>query len=176
MPMSEYMRAVRAGLGNRLIEVPAACVIVRDAAGRVLLARHSEGDVWVPPGGAIEPLETPADAAVREVWEETGLHVALTRILGVFGGPEFVVRYANGDRTSYLMVVFEGRVEGGTERPDGDEILELRWFAREHLDALALSAWMHEVLDEALSGRADAGFRPAGWTPPASGDREPPRE
>ena len=49
---------------------PSTSVIVRDDAGRVLLARHSEGNVWVTPGGAIEPLETPADAAVRKRHDE----------------------------------------------------------------------------------------------------------
>ena len=58
---------------------------------------------------------------VREVWEETGLHVAPTRILGLYGGPECHVRYRNGDEVSYLMVVFEARVIGGHPRPDGVE-------------------------------------------------------
>jgi len=120
----------------------------------------------VTPGGGIEPLETPADAAVREVWEETGLHVALTRLVGAYGGPEFVVTYGNGDRTSYLMVVFEARVLGGDQRPDGEEILELRWFEEHELDALALTGWMREVLAHALAAGPGAGFRPASWRPP----------
>jgi 8-oxo-dGTP pyrophosphatase MutT (NUDIX family) len=165
MPMSEYMRQVRNAVGSVLLEVPSTSVVVRDEAGRVLLARHSEGNVWVTPGGAIEPLEAPADAAVREVWEETGLHVELTRLLGAYGGPEFVVTYGNGDRTSYLMVVFEGKVLGGRQRPDGDEILEVRWFEERELDDLDLSDWMREVLSGAFAGKRDAGFRPAVWGP-----------
>jgi 8-oxo-dGTP pyrophosphatase MutT (NUDIX family) len=47
----------------------------------VLLVRHVEGNDWTTPGGMIEPLETPADAAVRETWEETGLHVELESLL-----------------------------------------------------------------------------------------------
>lgn len=35
--------------------------------------------LWVLPGGAIEPEEVPADAALREAWEETALHVRLER-------------------------------------------------------------------------------------------------
>jgi 8-oxo-dGTP pyrophosphatase MutT (NUDIX family) len=168
MPMSDYMRQVRSAVGSVLLEVPSTSVIVRDDAGRVLLARHSEGNVWVTPGGAIEPLETPADAAVREVWEETGLHVELTRLFGAYGGPEFVVTYGNGDRTSYLMVVFEGRVLHGRERPDGEEILEVRWFEERELDDLGLSPWMREVLADVFTGRDGAGFRPAAWSPPGA--------
>ena len=46
-------------------------VIVRE--GRILVARRCTGHVrtWTLPGGGLEPLEDPADAAVREVFEET---------------------------------------------------------------------------------------------------------
>lgn len=162
MPMSEYVRRLRAAVGSMLLEAPSVSVVIRDPAGRTLLARHSEGDVWVTPGGAVEPLETPADAAVREVWEETGLEVELRRLIGVYGGPEFVVTYANGDRTSYLMAAFEGRVRAGEPRPDGEEVLELRWFAPAELEALPLSDWMREILAGADGGGA---FRPASWLP-----------
>ena len=162
MPMSAYVRRLRDAVGPMLLEAPSVSVLIRDAEGRTLLARHSEGNVWVTPGGAVEPLETPADAAVRETWEETGLDVELVRVIGVYGGPEFVVTYANGDRTSYLMVLFEARAEPGDERPDGDEILELRWFNDAELAALPLSEWMREVLAGANGGPA---FRQATWRP-----------
>jgi 8-oxo-dGTP diphosphatase len=61
----------------------AAAVIVKD--GCLLLARRrvSEGSLsWQFPAGAIEPGETPEDAAVRETFEETGLVVAARSILG----------------------------------------------------------------------------------------------
>jgi 8-oxo-dGTP pyrophosphatase MutT (NUDIX family) len=45
--------------------------------GRVLLHLHKRQGIWLPPGGHIERDELPADAAVREVEEETGLRVRL---------------------------------------------------------------------------------------------------
>jgi len=55
----------------------AARVLLVDEAERVLLLRSvdpADGSVfWYPPGGGIEPDEDAAQAAVREVWEETGL-------------------------------------------------------------------------------------------------------
>jgi len=99
--MSDHLRELRRRVGHEpVLQVPSVSVAVRDQAGRVLLARHSEGGAWVLPGGAIEPGESPADAAVREAWEETGLLVRLTALVGVFGGPDFIVQYRNGDRTS----------------------------------------------------------------------------
>jgi 8-oxo-dGTP pyrophosphatase MutT (NUDIX family) len=90
----DYVRRLRVLVGGEeLLQLPSVSIALRDADGRILLARHAEGNVWLLPGGGIEPGETPADAAVREMFEETGLIVRLTRLVGVFGGPEFIVRY-----------------------------------------------------------------------------------
>jgi len=45
--------------------------------GKVLLHRHHKLGIWLPPGGHVEPNETPDDAAVREVLEEAGVAVEL---------------------------------------------------------------------------------------------------
>ncbi len=45
---------------------------------QVLLHRHHRLNRWLPPGGHIEAGELPDDAAVREVWEETGVRVTLS--------------------------------------------------------------------------------------------------
>ncbi|GAA3642121.1 hypothetical protein GCM10022224_000540 [Nonomuraea antimicrobica] len=56
---------------------PAARVVCLDRDGRVLLMhwydRIAQADVWEPPGGGIDPGETPLEAARRELAEETGL-------------------------------------------------------------------------------------------------------
>lgn len=106
---------------------------------------------------------------MREAWEETGLHVEPTRILGVYGGPEFIVRYRNGDRTSYLMVVFEARRIAGRERPDHEETQEVRYFTRDQTRTLPHPVWLDEVLDDAFGGRPAAAFRASRWAPPAPG-------
>ena len=56
-----------------------AGAIVEDAAGQILLVRHvlpGKYDFWVAPGGGVQGREELAAAAIREVREETGLHVA----------------------------------------------------------------------------------------------------
>jgi 8-oxo-dGTP pyrophosphatase MutT (NUDIX family) len=165
--MSDYVRGLRERVGHEpLLQVPSVAVAVRDEGGRVLLARHVEGGVWLLPGGAVEPAETPADAAVRETWEETGLLVRLARVVGVFGGPEFVVRYGNGDRTSYVMTVFEARAEGGSPRADGVELLELRFAGAGEWEALPCAAWAPVVLAAVFAGGGEAAFAPARFVPP----------
>jgi 8-oxo-dGTP pyrophosphatase MutT (NUDIX family) len=52
-----------------------AVFVVHD--GRVLLHFHEKLQRWLPPGGHIEPNELPDEAAIREVWEETGVRAQL---------------------------------------------------------------------------------------------------
>ncbi|RKX23833.1 MAG: DNA mismatch repair protein MutT [Candidatus Zixiibacteriota bacterium] len=142
MGMSEYMKDIRNKVGHTLLQMPSVTIINFDETGRVLLVKHRDTDLWVAPGGAVEPGEIPADAAVREMWEETGLVVELVGIVGVYGGPEFVVEYSNGDRTSYVTTVFEGRVVGGTLEPVDDESSEAAYFSREEVMALDTQPWV----------------------------------
>ena len=62
-----------------------ACVFAFDPAGRVLLVQSKDRlDTWEPPGGVVEAGEDPAEGAVREALEETGLLVALTGCTGAY--------------------------------------------------------------------------------------------
>jgi 8-oxo-dGTP pyrophosphatase MutT (NUDIX family) len=158
--MSDYMRELRRSVGTRLIEIPSAAVAVRDDAGRVLLVRSAEAGVWLFAGGAVEPLEVPAEAAVREVWEETGVRARVTGLIGIYGGPEYRVTYPNGDETSFLMVLFEGRVASGAPQPDGVETSEVAFVSREQSATLPLASWMPEPLADVFSEGGRPHFRP----------------
>ena len=167
MPISDYLRDLRTLIGTKLVLMPSVAAVIFDAAGRVLLARHSTGDVWSTPGGAIDPDETPQDATVREVWEELRLDVEPLRCLGTFGGPEFRITYSNGDEVAYVITAFECRIVGGEIRPDGDEVLEARWFGIDELPNLVLSNWARSVLPEIVA-RREAWVPPVTWRPPAT--------
>jgi ADP-ribose pyrophosphatase YjhB (NUDIX family) len=166
MPISDHLRALRARVGHDLLLVPSVTGLVFDEADRLLLVRHANGGVWVAPGGAVEPDESPSDALVREVWEETGLFVEPTSLCGVFGGPEFRVLYANGDQVSYVMAVYRCRAIGGALRADGEEALEVRWVAREALAELPLARWAGTVLPALWARPGRAWLPPARWRPP----------
>ena len=165
MAMSEYIRALRAKVGNDVLEVPTAAVITFDPTGRVLLARHADTDMWTAPGGMIEPYETPADAAVRETWEETGVLVQLTHVVGVFGGELCGVKYRNGDELSWVATVFAARPVRGEPRADGDEMLDARYFTPSELDGLACKPHVRMFLAAALAAQERAWFQPATWSP-----------
>ena len=165
MPISPYVRALREKVGHGLLVLQAATVIVFDESGRALLARDAETGLWMTTGGTIEPGEQPADAAVRECWEETGLVVELIRLIGVFGGPDFRVTYSNSDVATYIAVAFEGRRVGGALQPDGIEAAELRYVAERDALALPMAPWTREMIGCAFRRDAAPYFAPATWSP-----------
>jgi len=65
-------------------------------------------------------------------------------------GPEYRVRYANGDEVFYVSLVYNASIEAGVPCPDFDEVREIRWFA------------IHELGVAALNGLAIATFRDLG--------------
>ena len=147
MPMSEYVRRMRDAVGTDLLLLPSVAVILRDDA-RILLVRQSDHGQWGLLGGGIDPGESPRDAAIRETREEVGLEIDLGHIVGAIGGRGYEVEYANGDRSAYVTVVFEGRVAAGDLVPDGIEVLEARWFSTADLAGADLHFFARNALRE----------------------------
>lgn len=111
----------------------AVSAVIFDRRGRLLLQQRSDGGQWGLPGGSVEIGESVRDAVTREVREETGLIVAVRRLVGVYSMPSLqLVRYPDGNVWHYVTVCFECVVRGGT-LTTCDETLALEWFA---LDAL----------------------------------------
>ena len=165
MPISSHLKAVRDKVGHDLLTLTAASISVFDSSGRLLLGEDAETGRWTLPGGAVDPNEHPADAAVRECFEETGLLVAPERIVGVFGGPEFLIHYPNGDVTYYTTVAFEASIIGGSLKADGVEIARLRYFTQAECDALALSPSSRIISRQAFTKNYLPYFAPAKWRP-----------
>lgn len=165
MSMSDYLKQVREKVGHDLLLLPSTAVAVFDDQGRVLMAKHADRNIWVLPGGLIEPGEIPADAAVRETWEETGLIVDITGVLGVYGGPDLTVNYANGDKAIYIGVIFYGRRVGGELKPDGSEILDVRYMPPQEIPTMPHAKWLDMALPLLMSPRSETHFQPASWRP-----------
>ena len=169
MPRTGHVASIRRSVGSQRLLLPSATVCVFDDEHRLLLLHHAEGDHWAPPGGAIEPDESPADAAVRECFEETGLHVRPVQILGVYGGPSCEVTYDNGDVVQYVLTLFRCEVIGGALRPDGHEALDARYVAADEWQHLTVPPWVRvalpRVFDDIAAGRQRAAFVEPSWHP-----------
>ncbi len=126
-------RSVAAGISleldvGRALGVRASVsAVIFDRRGRLLLQQRSDGGQWGLPGGSVEIGESVHDAVIREVREETGLHVTVRRLVGVYSDPALqVVRYPDGNVWHYVSVCFECAVRGG-ELTTCDETLALRY-------------------------------------------------
>lgn len=104
---------------------PAVIVRVVDDAGRILLGSNAawEHNRYSLLAGFVEPGESLEQAVLREVFEESGVEVAEPRYLDSQAWP-FPLS---------LMLGFEARALSEQLRPDGEEIVDLRWFDREQI-------------------------------------------
>ena len=166
MAISPYIAALREHVGHTRLLLPSVTAIIYSETGSILLVRQRDGDVWSTPGGSIEPDEDPVDAVVRETWEETGLLVEPVGLIGVFGGPGFVVRYPNGDETQYVMAVYECTPVSGQLTGGSDEVSELRFVDRSEFESLHVPDWTHEVLPVCYSRHQRPVLKQPAWRPP----------
>lgn len=150
MPISDYVASIRSRIGTDLLLLPGVTAVIRDG-DRFLLARHRHSGLWSLIGGGVEPGEEPADALLREVLEETGAHVRIRGIVGVYGGRPMMVTYPNGDQVGYVTTAYDCELLSEAT-PDLDELLELGWFDREAIATLPRRDWIDRVIDAAPRG------------------------
>jgi ADP-ribose pyrophosphatase YjhB (NUDIX family) len=99
--------------------------VIFDATGSVLLVREShpewepDDEPYVPPGGTVEPGETPREAAAREIAEESGVVATVGEFLGVY------VSLAD----DFVAFGFLAQITSGSPSvPAGGEIVDVGWF------------------------------------------------
>lgn len=134
--MTKIVYGERAG---RLGKVSTGCsaVIFDDDRKRILLTRRTDNGQWCLPSGRIEAGESVAEACVREVLEETGLHVEIVKLLGVYSNPHQLVEYADGNRIHLISLCFEVRRAGG-ELTSSNETTEFSHFTIKEIDSIDL--------------------------------------
>jgi len=126
---------------------PSVSAVIFDRRGRLLLQQRSDGGQWGLPGGSVEVGESVRDAVRREVREETGVTVAVRRLVGVYSEPaRQVIRYPNGNVWHYVNVCFECVARGGELRTC-DETLALEYFSPRRLPRPFLSSHRVRIRD-----------------------------
>lgn len=134
-PPADHLARLRALVGPRPLFAPGANVLVTDERGRLLLLKHRGTGRWTLPGGSLEPGESFAACAARELWEETGLSAARLEPLRLYAGAEYRFTYPHGDVIDNVSVLYRAHGVAGNLTLPADEIHGAAWFAALDLPA-----------------------------------------
>ncbi|MFE3559938.1 NUDIX domain-containing protein [Streptomyces sp. NPDC059193] len=149
MARRDYEDDPQAPKANSL--VPAASAVVVDDDGRVLLQRRTDNGMWALPGGKMELGESIGDCAVRETFEETGITVEITGIVGTYTAPGHVFAYDDGEVRQEFSICLTARPIGGSLRVS-DESFEVAWFAPDAVDGLPMVSSIRKRISDWRAG------------------------
>ncbi|CAG7652746.1 RNA pyrophosphohydrolase [Paenibacillus solanacearum] len=96
-------------------------IIIKD--NKVLMVRQyvERGDiVWNFPGGGINNNESPEEACIRELKEETGYEVMIEKLIN-----------KTGEKYTYKAKIIGGELELNKENPDNDDLIDIDWVSLE---------------------------------------------
>lgn len=118
----------------------ASVFVINPEDHKILLVKHKKFKKWVQPGGHIEHNETPEEAAVREVWEETGVKV---KLLGKrfpreddFLRPLGIQCNRNLEGEVHIDITYPAIPLSQVDVVVSDESTGIGWFTREELNTL----------------------------------------
>lgn len=121
-----------------------SALLVRDEHHRILLGQRNKDPqrgYWVIPGGKIHAFERIAEAAARELHEETGLSVEV--------GPQFKVYEIVNPPNEHRIVIYSwAKVVGGAPKAS-DDLSEVKFFSADELSAVPLTPLVRRVLEDA---------------------------
>ncbi len=124
--MSTIRRGERIGKEGAL-RVGASALIFDEARDRILMTQRSDNSRWCLPGGGMDPGESASETCIREVMEETGLQVQVTRLIGVYTTPDMLIEYLDGNKVQPVSFSFEAEIAGG-ELGLSDETIDFGWY------------------------------------------------
>jgi len=162
---AEWLRIVGSGVAGYVTPKVAVGAVVGDDQGRLLLIQRSDSGVWLYPTGWADIGYSPAEVAVKEVWEETGIQCEVMQPLAILDGLRL-----GFTRLPLYSLVFHCRAVGGELSAHPQECLDVGWFTRETLPTplASVDRWVDLAFD-AIEGRAyttsfDAPRQPV-WRP-----------
>jgi 8-oxo-dGTP pyrophosphatase MutT (NUDIX family) len=125
---AEWLRGVGSGVPGYVTPKVAIGAVVGDEEGRLLLVQRADSGVWLYPTGWADVGYSPAEVAVKEVWEETGITCQPQRLIAVLDG----LRLGFTSVPLYSLV-FHCQATGGELRAHPLETRDVGWFPEDGL-------------------------------------------
>jgi ADP-ribose pyrophosphatase YjhB (NUDIX family) len=126
--VEEWMKLVGEGVAGYVTPKVAVGAVVGDDQGRILLVQRADSGVWLYPTGWADVGYSPAEVAVKEVGEETGIECVPERLIAVLDGLRL-----GFTRIPLYSLVFACRAVGGELAAHPLECADVGWFAEDEL-------------------------------------------
>ena len=161
--VKEWTKTIGHGVPGYVTPKNTVAAIVGNDDGELLLVQRADSGYWLYPTGWADVGYSPAEVAVKEVWEETGMKTEVVRLLGVYDGMRL-----GFTRIPMYSTVFQLRVIGGSLNPHPLECSDVGFFAEDSLPEplIGVDRWVQRafaaIRNEALDVEFDS-VRVAPW-------------
>ncbi|PIV26587.1 MAG: NUDIX hydrolase [Anaerolineae bacterium CG03_land_8_20_14_0_80_58_20] len=153
--MTQILYGDRLGREGK-IRLGCSAAIINDE-GKILLTRRLDNGQWRLPSGGVEAGESPSEAVIREVFEETCLRVRVKRLVGVYSDPNQLVMYADGVKVQIVAIRFEVEVTGGALGLS-NETSGFGYFSLKEMEGMEMLGHHKKRIEDTLLRKAEAVF------------------
>jgi 8-oxo-dGTP pyrophosphatase MutT (NUDIX family) len=148
--MTQVLYGPRLGREGKL-HAGCSAIIFDAKREKVLLTQRTDNGRWCLPGGMMESGESVAETCEREVWEETGLKVRVTRLVGVYSNPDQLVIYADGNKAFFVIMSFEAEILSG-ELGLSNETTAYGYYSLKEMESMPMHGQHKQRVEDALLG------------------------
>ena len=136
----------------------ASALIFDEARERILMTQREDNSRWCLPGGGMDPGESAAETCVREVLEETGLEVRVTKLVGIYTTPDLLIEFPDGNKIQPVAFSFEVEITGG-ELSLSNETIAFGWYTVAEIEAMDTMEHHITRIHDALKNVPEAVYR-----------------
>ncbi len=147
--VQEWMENIGEGIPGYVTPKVAVGAIVGNDNGEILLMKRADSGIWLYPTGWADVGYSPAEVAMKEVHEETGIECEVLELLGVVDGMRM-----GFSRFGMYMLLFRCRATGGSLSGHPLETSDVGWFGRDNLPSPAAGVqWWGPMAFNAIDGK-----------------------
>jgi len=147
--VQEWMENIGEGVPGYVTPKVAVGAIVGNDNGEILLMKRADSGIWLYPTGWADVGYSPAEVAMKEVHEETGIECEVLELLGVVDGMRM-----GFSRFGMYMLLFRCRATGGSLSGHPLETADVGWFGRDNLPSPAAGVqWWGPMAFNAIDGK-----------------------